>query len=60
MKGAYMNDITTLLELEDPSITIEDISVEGHVKTITLSTTPEVRFCPECGFRVNPEYLWRL
>lgn len=48
-----MNDITTLLELEDPSITIEDISIEGRVKTITLSTPPEIRFCPECGFRMH-------
>lgn len=51
-KGAYMNHITTFLGLEDTSLTIEDISTEGYVRTITLSTPPEVRFCPYCSFRM--------
>ena len=52
-KGAYMNHIITFLGLEDTSLTIEDISTEGCVKTITLSTPPEVRFCPRCSFRMH-------
>ena len=48
-----MNDIIRFLELEDPSITIEDISIEGRVKTVRLSTPPKIRFCPLCGFRMH-------
>ena len=47
-----MNNIIPFLGLEDTSVMIEDISTEGHVRTITLSTPPEVRFCPQCGFRM--------
>ena len=48
-----MNDITTFLDLEDSKITIEDITTTDRVKTITLSTRPEARFCPQCGFRMH-------
>ena len=48
-----MNDITTFLDLEDSSIIIEDISTIENVKTITLATLPEARFCPQCGFRMH-------
>lgn len=48
-----MNDITAFLDLEDSSIIIEDISIRDRLKTITLSTMPEVRFCPQCGFRMH-------
>ena len=48
-----MNDITTFLDLEDSKIIIEDITTNDRVKTITLSTRPEVRFCPQCGFRMH-------
>ena len=47
-----MNNIIPFLGLEDSSLTIEDISTEGCVRTITLSTPPEGRFCPQCGFRM--------
>lgn len=45
-----MNNIIPFLGLEDTSVMIEDISTEGRVRTITLSTPPEVRYCPQCGF----------
>lgn len=48
-----MNDITAFLDLEDSSITIDDISINGKQKIITVSTRPEVRFCPLCGFRMH-------
>ena len=48
-----MNDITTFLDLEDSKIIIEDITTNDRVKTITLSTRPEARFCPQCGFRMH-------
>ena len=38
---------------EGPAITIEDTSTEGRVKTVTLSTPPEIRFCPRCSFRMH-------
>jgi transposase len=48
-----MNDIISLLDLEDSRVIIEDISIEGNVKTITLTTSPEVRFCPRCNCRMH-------
>lgn len=48
-----MNNIISFLDIEDASIIVEDISTEGRVKTVTLSTQPEVRFCPQCGFRMH-------
>lgn len=48
-----MNDITTFLDLEDSKIIVEDITTNDRVKTITLSTRPEIRFCPQCGFRMH-------
>ena len=48
-----MNDITAFLDLEDSSIIIEDISINGKQKVITVSTRPEIRFCPLCGFRMH-------
>ena len=48
-----MNHITSFLDLEDSSIIVEDISINENVKTITLSTLPEIRFCPQCGFRMH-------
>lgn len=48
-----MNNITSFLDIEDASIIVEDITIEGRVKTITLSTRTEVRFCPQCGFRMH-------
>jgi len=52
-----MNDITAFLDLEDSSIIIEDITTSGRTKTITLSTKPEIRFCPQCGSRMHSRGL---
>lgn len=52
-----MNDITAFLDLEDSSIIIEDITTSGRIKTITLSTKPEIRFCPQCGSRMHSRGL---
>lgn len=48
-----MNDIISLLDLEDSRVAIEDITITGNVKTITLMTPPEVRFCPRCNCRMH-------
>lgn len=45
-----MNDIITLLNLEDSDIQVEDITTDGRTKTVTLFTRPQLRFCPVCGF----------
>ena len=47
-----MNNITNLLDLEDPDIIISETSFQGQVKTITLETKPVAHFCPSCGFRM--------
>lgn len=52
-----MNDITAFLDLEDSSIIIEDVTTSGRLKTITLSTKPEIRFCPQCGSRMHSRGL---
>ena len=44
-----MNNITNLLDLEDPDIIISETSIQGQVKTITLETKPVAHFCPSCG-----------
>lgn len=48
-----MNSITDLLDLEDASISISSIDIEGQTKTIYLETAPEAHFCPCCGFRMH-------
>ena len=53
-KGAQMNSIIPFLGLEDSSVKIEDISTEGHVRTITLSTPPEVS-APDAASTCTPE-----
>lgn len=47
-----MNNITNLLDLEDPDIIISETSIQGQVKTITLETKPLAHFCPSCGLRM--------
>ena len=47
-----MNNITNLLDLEDPDIIISETSIQGQVKTITLETKPVAHFCPSCGLRM--------
>ena len=48
-----MNDIIYLLSLEDPSVTITDISIENTIKTITLEKKLQPVFCPFCGRRMH-------
>ena len=48
-----MKSITDLLDLEDASISISSIDIEGQTKTIYLETAPEAHFCPCCGFRMH-------
>ena len=47
-----MNNITNLLDLEDPDIIISETSIQGQVKTINLETKPVAHFCPSCGLRM--------
>lgn len=47
-----MNNITNLLDLEDPDIIISKTNIQGQVKTITLETKPVAHFCPSCGLRM--------
>ena len=44
-----MNDIISLLNLEDSNVEIESIQSEGVTKIVTLFTHPQTRFCPKCG-----------
>ena len=48
-----MNDIISLLDLEDSSIEIESVSQEGQLKIVTLFTRPQTRFCPRCGYLMH-------
>lgn len=48
-----MNDTISLLDLEDSNIEIESISIDGRIKTVTLITHPQIRFCPICGYRMH-------
>lgn len=52
MKGAQMNSITDLLDLEDSEINISDVSIVGTSKYLTLETPPSPHFCPSCKFRM--------
>ena len=47
-----MNSITEFLDLEDDTIKIDDISISGTTKTITISTDPYPHFCPSCQSRM--------
>lgn len=48
-----MNDIISLLNLEDSNVEIESIVENGAIKTVTLFTRPQVRFCPVCGYLMH-------
>lgn len=48
-----MNDTIKFLNLEDDSIKILDVKVEGEYKTITLEKELEEHFCPICGFKMH-------
>lgn len=48
-----MNDIISLLNLEDSGIEVECIKTTGQVKTVTLFTRPQTRFCPKCGYLMH-------
>lgn len=45
-----MNDIISLLNLEDSNVEIESIQEVGRNKIVTLFTYPQTRFCPRCGY----------
>lgn len=45
-----MNDIISLLNLEDSGVEVESIATSGQTKTVTLFTRPRTRFCPQCGY----------
>lgn len=48
-----MNDIIKLLDLEDSSLIITDISIVDNKKILTLETHPTVHHCPVCNFRMH-------
>ena len=48
-----MNDITDLLDLEDSSLNITDVTISGNKKIITLETVPTVHHCPVCNYRMH-------
>lgn len=48
-----MNNLTELLNLEDPDLIVSDISTIQNQKFVTLETKPSPRFCPLCGFRMH-------
>lgn len=48
-----MNDIISLLNLEDTDIQIESIKEIDRIKVITLYTRPSTRFCPRCGYLMH-------
>ena len=47
-----MNSITDFLDLEDDNLKIDDISISGTTKTITISTEAYPHFCPSCQGRM--------
>lgn len=48
-----MNDITDLLDLEDSSLNITDVSISGNKKIVTVETVPTLHYCPVCNFRMH-------
>lgn len=48
-----MNDIISLLNLEDSALEIESVRQEGQNKIVTLFTRPQTRFCPKCGYLMH-------
>lgn len=48
-----MNSITEFLDLEDANIIVEGISTSERTKTITISTVPIPKFCPQCLNRMH-------
>ena len=48
-----MNDIISLLGLEDSHIEIESVTQEGQTQIVTLFTRPQTRFCPKCGYLMH-------
>ena len=48
-----MKNITDLLNLEDSSIIISDIVIEGQRKVLVLETQAVTHFCPSCGFKMH-------
>ena len=48
-----MHDITDLLDLEDSSLNITDVTISGNKKIITLETVPTVHHCPVCNYRMH-------
>ena len=52
-----MNDIISLLNLEDSQLEIESVKQEGTTKVVTLFTRPQTRFCPKCGYLMHSRGL---
>lgn len=48
-----MNNIIKLLSLEDPSVTITDVSITNNIKTVTIEKNLQPVFCPCCGCRMH-------
>ena len=48
-----MHDIIDLLDLEDSSLNITDVTISGNKKIVTLETVPTVHHCPVCNFRMH-------
>ena len=48
-----MNDIISLLNLEDTDIEIESVEKIGTTKTVTLFTRPKPHYCLKCGYLMH-------
>ena len=48
-----MHDIIDLLDLEDSSLNITDVTISGNKKIVTLETIPTIHHCPVCNYRMH-------
>lgn len=48
-----MHDIIDLLDLEDSSLNITDVTISGNKKIVTLETIPTTHHCPVCNYRMH-------
>ena len=42
-----------LLDLEDSSLNITDVTISGNKKIVTLETIPTIHHCPVCNYRMH-------
>lgn len=54
-----MNHITDLLNLEDSSIIVTDVSIKDMTKFISLDIPVTPHFCPLCNFRMHSKGIFQ-